>query len=99
MTVWRYAVAAWMACAVGVLPPGWVPVIADWIALTDVVAIGTSTPLVTPQAFPVEEYSLSPQLMEPDMLPSVAFTAEVRAGHLPVQSVAPVAQFASADVL
>ena len=88
-----------MACAVGVLPAGWVLAIMDWITLTDVVVMATSTPLLSPQAFPVEENSLSPQLMEPDALLSVAFTAEVRAGHLPVQSVAPVAQFESAEVL
>jgi hypothetical protein len=84
---------------VGVLPTGWVLVIKDWIALTEVVAMATSTPLLTPQAVPVEENSLRPQRIEPEVLLSVALTAAVRAGHLPVQSVAPVAQFASAEVL
>jgi hypothetical protein len=69
------------------------------MAGTDVAATGTSTPVLTAQAFPVDENSLSPQLMELAVLVKVAFTAEVRAGHLALQPVEPRAQFESADVL
>jgi hypothetical protein len=69
------------------------------MAGTDVVEIAISTPLLTPQAFPVDENSLSPQLMELAVLVKVAFTAEVRAGHLALQVVEPLAQFESAEVL
>jgi hypothetical protein len=61
--------------------------------------MGTSTTVVTPQPLPVEEYSLRPQLMEPDVPLSVAFTAEVRAGHRAVQFVEPLLQLLSDVVL
>jgi hypothetical protein len=68
------------------------------MADTDVVATGTSTPLLTPHAFPVDENSLRPQLMEPVVLAKVLVTAVVRADHLVVQTATP-SQLASAAVL
>jgi hypothetical protein len=57
------------------------------MADTDVAEMATSTPLLSPHPLPVEENNLSPQLMEPDVLPRVAVTAEVRAGQRVVQFV------------
>jgi hypothetical protein len=65
-------------------------VILDWIAATDVVRDLNLNAAADPTGIPVEENSLRPQLMEPDVLVSVAFTAEVRAGHRAVQLVEPV---------
>ena len=74
-----------MACAVGVLPPGEVLLIRDWMADTEVVETGTSTPLPTVHPSPLEVYNLSPQLMEPVVALKVAFMAVVRAVQRVVQ--------------
>jgi hypothetical protein len=70
------------------------------MADTEVAEIATSTPLLTVQAPPLgEANNLRPQLMELEVLLRVLCTADVSAGHLAVQLVAPLAQFESAEVL